>query len=413
MKNTKKSRIRQRQRQSGLKAERAEEGSISKRRLFAFIMIAAVFVAGTFLLCIRKNVLKDQIAALLALTVTFLLVFLLVLRNERQKNRLSYNATDYMKMLAVFVICFVIVFSGTFFDDFFFPIMPLAFILTVVMNGKLSLSMTIFFAVLFSLTQGSGIYAFLCYIILGTIGALIADYLRDEKPNLFTGLIIFGVDAFVPCLFMYLSGRTLSPDLLPGAFSLSLVSALLAWILFPKLVEADKREPLSAYDIILDDDYSLAQDIRLFSMEEYTHACRVRRAAENCAIVIRAKDRTAACGGFYYRLGVMEGEPFMENAVRIAEDHCFPHDVIQILSEYPGEGRLPTTIESAIVHMASTCVTRLENEINSAGRSEWNQSMIIYQAMNELSAKGVYDRSGMSINQFLRIRDLLAKTNIL
>ena len=121
-------------------------------------MIAAVFVAGTFLLCIRKNVLKDQIAVLLALTVTFLLVFLLVLRNERQKNRLSYNATDYLKMLAVFVICFVIVFSGTFFDDFFFPIMPLAFILTVVMNGKLSLSMTIFFAVLFSLTQGSGIY---------------------------------------------------------------------------------------------------------------------------------------------------------------------------------------------------------------------------------------------------------------
>ena len=350
---------------------------------------------------------------MIALTLTFLLVFLLVLRNERLNNRLSYSATDYFKMVAVFIICFVIIFFGTFFGDFFLPVMPLAFILTAVMNGKLSLAMTIFFAALFSLVSGSGLLVLICYILLGTIGALMADYLRDEKLTLFSGLIIFCVNAFVPCLFLYLSSRELPLDALPGAFALSLVSVIFAWVLFPKLVAADKREPLSAYDIILDEDYSLAQDIRLFSMTEYAHAIRVKRAAENCAIIIRAKDRTAAAGGFYYRIGVMEGEPYIENAVRIAEDHCFPSDVIKILSEYPGEGRLPTTVESAIVHMASTCVTRLENEYNDASGSEWNQSMIIYQAMNELSAKGTYDRSGMSINQFLRIRDYLAKSDIL
>ena len=87
--------------------------------------------------------------------------------------------------------------------------------------------------------------------------------------------------------------------------------------------------------------------------------------------------------------------------------------MIQILSEYPGDGRLPTTVESAIVHMASTSVTKLEEEYRKAPQTEWNQSMIIYQAMNELSAKGFYDKSGMSINQFLRIRDLLAKLDIL
>ena len=348
-----------------------------------------------------------------AISVTFLLAFLLVLRNERLKNRLSYNETDYLKILFVFIICFVIVFLGTFFGDFFFPIMPLAFILTVVMNGKLSLAMTIFFAALFSMVSGSGHLVLLCYILLGTVGALMADYLRDEKLTLFTGLIIFCVSAFIPCLFWYLSGREISSEVLPGVFALSLVSVLFAWILFPRLVSADKREATSAYDIILDEDYSLAQDIRLFSMTEYAHAVRVRRAAENCAIIVKAKDRTAAAGGFYYRLGVMEGEPIIENAVRIAKDHCFPSDVITILSEYPGEKRLPTTLESAIVHMASTCVTRLEKEYNEASGSGWDQSMIIYQAMNELSANGTYDRSGMSINQFLRIRDYLAKSDIL
>ena len=350
--------------------------------------------------------------AVIAIAVTFLLSFLLILRNERLKNRLSYNATGYLKMAIVFIICFVIEFFGTFFGDFFFPIMIIAFLLTTVMNGKLSLSMTIFFAALFSIISGSGIFVLLSYIVLGTIGALMADYLRDEKLTIFTGIIIFCLSAVVPCLFIYLSYRTISLDVLPYALALGLLSVIFAWILFPKLVEADKREPTGAYDMILDPDYSLAKDIRLFSMQEYEHAVRVRKAAESCAFVIGAKDRTAAAGGFYYRLGVMDGEPIIENAIRVAEDHCFPSDVIQILSEYPGDGRLPTTVESAIVHMASTCVTRLEEEYQKAEQTGWNQSMIIYQVMNELSAKGTYDKSGMSINQFLRIRDLLAKANI-
>ncbi len=376
-------------------------------------MIAAVFLIGTFLLALRKNLLIDEMIVVIALTATFLLSFLLILRNERLKNRLSYNATSYLRMMIVFIICFVIVFIGTFFADFFFPVMPLAFLLTIVMNGKLSLSMTIFFAALFSVISASGSFVLLCLLLVGTIGALMADYLRDEKLTLFTGLIIFCVSAFVPCLFIWLSYGTLSIDVLPSSLAIGLVSVLFAFVLFPKLVEADKREPTSAYDMILDADYSLSKDIRLFSMEEYEHAMRVRRAAESCAFVIGAKDRTAAAGGFYYRLGIMEGEPYIENAIRIAEDHCFPSDVIQILSEYPGDGRLPTTVESAIVHMASTSVTKLEEEYRKAPQTEWNQSMIIYQAMNELSAKGFYDKSGMSINQFLRIRDLLAKLDIL
>lgn len=376
-------------------------------------MVTAVFVIGIVLLCIRKSLLMDDAVAIVAAAVTFLLVFFLVLRNERQNGRLSFSATDYLKLVAAFIACFVILFIGTFFGDFFFPIMPVAFILTVVMDGKLSLPMTIFFAVLFSMISGSGHLVLLCYILLGTCGALMADYLRDEKMTLFTGLIIFCVSAFIPSLFIYLTYRAVSIDVIWPSIALSLISVLFAWILFPKLVLADKREPARAYDIILDEEYSLAQDIRLFSLTEYTHALRVKRAAESCALLLGAKDRTAAAGGFYYRLGVMEGEPYIENAMRIAEDHCFPSDVIQILSEYPGDGRLPTTLESAIVHMASTCVTRLELTSSFVQSSDWNQSMIIYQAMNELSANGTYDRSGMSINQFLRIRDHLAKTDIL
>ena len=38
--------------------------------------------------------------------------------------------------------------------------------------------------------------------------------------------------------------------------------------------------------------------------------------------------------------------------------------------------------------------------------------MIIYQTLNELSATGIYDESGLSMNQFLKVRELLVREEI-
>jgi hypothetical protein len=37
--------------------------------------------------------------------------------------------------------------------------------------------------------------------------------------------------------------------------------------------------------------------------------------------------------------------------------------------------------------------------------------MIIYQTLNEYSRSGIYDQSGMSMNQFLKVREVLTKEN--
>ena len=115
----------------------------------------------------------------------------------------------------------------------------------------------------------------------------------------------------------------------------------------------------------------------------------------------------------YYRLGVMEGEPVVKNGVRMAVDYCFPTDVIQILAEYQALEKKPSTVESAIVHMCDSVITKLEVMDSDDFTTDWNQSMVIYQTLNELSAKGLYDESGMGMNQYLRIRDFLAEKDLL
>ena len=102
----------------------------------------------------------------------------------------------------------------------------------------------------------------------------------------------------------------------------------------------------------------------------------------------------------------------MKNAVRLAQENCFPSTLIEILSEYNGEWRLPSSKESAIVHMVDTCVKRIEMLSSQNLSSSWNQDMVIYQTLNEVSATGIYDESGVSMNQFLKVRELLVREEI-
>ena len=43
------------------------------------------------------------------------------------------------------------------------------------------------------------------------------------------------------------------------------------------------------------------------------------------------------------------------------------------------------------------------------GQSKWNKDIIIFQTLNEYSSSGIYDESGLSMNQFIKIREFLSK----
>ena len=140
--------------------------------------------------------------------------------------------------------------------------------------------------------------------------------------------------------------------------------------------------------MIIREEYPLVTDIKNYSKAEYVHAIKVATIAKKCAAEIGCNEMTATAAGFYYRLGVLEGEPLFENRVRLASQNCFPPAVIQILSEYNGEERLPSSKESAIVHMVDTCIKRIEFLSSQNLSSSWNQDMVIYQTLNELSSTG-------------------------
>lgn len=62
--------------------------------------------------------------------------------------------------------------------------------------------------------------------------------------------------------------------------------------------------------------------------------------------------------------------------------------------------------------MVDNVITRIELMNEDSMNNSWNQNMVIYQTLNELSQKGIYDNSGLSMNQYLKVRDFLVNTDL-
>lgn len=226
-------------------------------------------------------------------------------------------------------------------------------------------------------------------------------------------LLTFFFSLMIPELFSYLSTKEMQKYSLLYAFGTAFLTFLTAAFLFHRLLhEADQEIENHLLDIV-SEDYSEVKALKDFSMVEYRHAVKVSDIACRCAKEVGYRANLCLAGGFYYRMGRWIGEPYIKNAVNKAESLCFPAELISILAEYYGEEQLPSSPESALVHMVDAVVIRLEAMEQNVGQSVWNRDIVIYQTVNDFSSSELYDHSGMSMNQFLKIREFLAKEELL
>ena len=392
-----------------------EENKISTRRIAYFILLGIVFAVGTVVLAWKNEILMDQLLCSICLDVFFLMVFIGNIMHKRLSEQLTYSGTSYFKIFICVSICWGICIFNSFLPEFFAFIVIMALILTSVLDGELSLALSIYFDVLFCLSCDCGIYVLICYLVLSVLTSLAAMRWkhRETKRSIFDYLTCFVIQCFVTVVFYYITYHSLDLKIMLYTCLLSVINCIFLFFVFPKLIQLDNAEKMNSYLNILDPEYSLVEDIRRFSLAEYEPGRKVSQIARKCAHTIGANELCCACGGFYYRIGRMEGEPVVANGVKIAIDHCFPIDVVAILSEYAFLEKKPQSIESAIVHMVDALITKIELLDFKTISTDWNQDMLIYQTLNELSAEGLYDESKLSMNQFLKIRDYLVKEDLL
>ncbi len=389
-----------------------EERISPQRILFLIATILASF-AGAFYLCYRHIEEQKIFLCLIIVVLIMVLCAFLLAIYDRRKEKIYYYGTDYSKVFLMTVLAWGAVIGGSFLPTFYFPAGILVFIMAGVMETASAVAMAVIMCLILYVSAGDPAGVFLTYSVLCVYAGMISDFMKksEMKRRIASFFLMFPVLILIPAVFYYDTYSeigVLEAEVFGGG---ALLTSLFAVILFPLLHHWISREKKALYDTILDEEHPLLVELKEFSMKEYAHALKVCQLSRLCAIEIGADADLAAAGGLFYRVGKIYGEPEIENALASAYKYRFPRELMVLMGEYGAVRCKPSSPESAIVHMVDALVLKIEalEENGNAMESDWNQDMVIYQTMNDLSQKGIYDESGVTMNQFLEIRKCLVR----
>ena len=389
-----------------------EKISIHRVLPISVIVLSAIIAAGV--LCYLNKLDTDQIICVAFLVIAFMPIMILELAFERQKEMLGDNRqTTFRRARNGFIICCILMLAISFMPEYFRPVIIFPIIMSAYSNDVLGLCTGLFFNILLAFTTGGSFYELLAYTMLVLVGGMLSKLLKQVEYRLFVGIIYLFSCVLFPNILYYFANESIEfNNLILGSIN-GIVIAIYVIALYPNIREKTFREKHYYYGDILADEFVQVQQIRKYAPEEYYHARKVSEIAYRYALQLDLKTDLSAAAGFYYHLGKWEGEPPIENAVRKAKELCFPEELIQILREYNGTDDLPSTPESALVHIIDALLTKLEMSDSTGGTSQFDRDILIHQTLNEFSSAGLYDKSGLSINSFIKIREWLLKEALL
>ena len=386
------------------------EDNLSMKRLAAILSMMVGLLGLSLFWALWYHYMIDQIITICVLSLLFFPVFIVFLYMERKQGRLLLNPdSDYRKISKGFLVMLVLYLAFSFLPAYSAAVMLPAMFLVLLSNTAVGITCGLFLDVLLCMISASSYYELAAYTILTLTGALMALLFEQKRYRIYMNIIIFSISMSVPGLFYYLGSFKMNYHIFLYGSIEGLITCLLFLIFYDKVAYQAKNEVYLTLQEIIAPEYPLVKEIQNYSEMDYVHAVNVSRVAYQCAVQIGADANVAAAAGFYYRLGKLEGEPFIDNGVTRAKQNCFPNAVVDILSEYNGEQKMPSTKESAIVHMVDSVITKFELIDKDTLSSTWNHDIVIYQTLNEKSASGIYDESGLSMNQYLKIREYLVK----
>lgn len=326
-----------------------------------------------------------------------------------KKGWFHEKANNYVRIAISHGVCCVATVIFFLLPSYAAPIMLMAIGMTIVTNSFLGMLAGIFYCVVWNISKNGSVYQFLWAIALLVCGAMIVDFLKEKENQKWAAIVIAIFTLGCTVVFSYLDTGKINVNMISYGMCNGIITAGLAIVLYRWLTERMSHTREQTLEWIISEDFSLVQVMRNFSKADYGHARKVSDIARECAKEVGADPFVAAAGGFYYRIGRLEGKPYVENGVLLAKSNYFPMQVVQILSEYNGEKALPTTVESAIVHIVDSVVAKFDVLDRNTLSNSWNQDILVYQTLNENSAAGLYDKAGFSMNMFLKIRDYLIK----
>lgn len=389
------------------------ETAFSTKRMWKILLLLMCSLLLPAISGLLHNVRLDHLILWVFISLVFYLCFFLYLEHERLHGTMAMGVSnDYSLLTFIYLICLLLACAASFLPEFWAPVLVISVLCNGAFHTRLGLVLAVYFSMLTALFSEGSVYQMAACLLLSVVGVFLVELFLQKELRPWAGVLTVSMSVVIPtcCNYLkmnYLNGWTVLAALVGSCITLFVME------LVPGMRNREVVTETISLDTVMDESFHLRKEIERYSTVDYNHALKTSKVAERLASALCADEKLARAGGFYYRIGKLEGEPFIENGVLIAQHNCFSQRLVAILEEYNGVNKLPSSLESAIVQIADMIVTKFDLLDKDTFSSGWNREIVIYQTMNEKSAEGLYDNCGLSMNQFLTIRELLVKEEIL
>ena len=384
-------------------------------RVASVSVIAIATILFTSFFCYFQGFYPDEYISIYFIDFVYLLIFIFELEYERLHKKLDGNVNSRFTRIAMgYLICVLLCCGIINMPLYCKPVIIIPLIMCSVSNELISIISSIFLNIIISMIVSGDYYELLANILITVFGVMIAKLFRNKKMYVYSCVLIISISVAIPELFYYWNQKTTDYKIMYlsviGAIGACVVSYVLFNFVFPETSKSMDNLLIE----ITTELYPQVRELKEYSLYEYEHANIVSDIAYRCAKECDLNANLCAAGGFYYRLAKWLGEPHVKKGTNRAENLCFPQPLVDIISEYYGEEKLPSTPESALIHMIDALVFKMRAvKQEDVGKNAWNNELIIVQILNEFSTSGLYDDSKLGMNQFMKIRDFLKKEDLL
>lgn len=382
----------------------------NRYRVYSVAAVVAATVVMTVFLFIRGKFQIDEWICMVFLDLLFLSIYVFELEYERQQGELSDNRqTNFARISGVYIVCAALVTILVFLPEVFRPVVLVPILFCAVSTPLMAVTAGLYFSILLGIASGGDFYGLASCCLITLLGTVLSRSLEKKIYRPWIAALLFMVNVIVPVVFYEFAYKQMSFAVYAGGAAAGILAVGCSLFVYPALADKSGEEVQNRLFDIVSEDFSLVKALKASSTEEYQHSILAADIAYRCGKIMKFNAVLCLAAGFYYRMGFWSGEPGIETGIARAKQLCFPQNLITILEEYYGQEKLPSSPESALVHMVDVLVTKLGSGGPESEKQREDREFLVYHTLNGLSGTGIYDKSGMSMNQFLQVRELLAK----
>ncbi|MEE1078878.1 MAG: hypothetical protein UIC64_07485 [Agathobacter sp.] len=284
---------------------------------FRFASVFGIFVITGFITAILsffKKFYVDEIICLIFLDVFFLSIFCYEMEYERKRKMLSKNEhTTFGRVLGGYAICSFLFIICLFLPEFCKPVLLMAVVMTSMSSELLGISVLLYFVIIITLSTGAGYYELASYVMMSLFSVILTRTLKQVISKIYIYFLYLCTSVAIPVLYYYLCYKEIRTSLVIYGVGIGIVTVLFAIFCKEKVQPNTEKEVLHRMDDILDEHFVQVNEVKSYSKREYHHAKKVSDICKRCAKELGFNEKLCETAGFYYRLGMWQGEPHVEN----------------------------------------------------------------------------------------------------